>query len=104
MSDYDYISRQAAIQNIDKAIPEWSEDKEIAIDCLKNTPSEEVPVKCIAKVVFDEEKLKEIVRNLFVPCEDCEFRSGDYCHEKSMYGRFIHKDDYCSRAIRRAEE
>lgn len=31
------ISRQEAIDYIEKAIPVWSEDKEIAIDCLLNT-------------------------------------------------------------------
>ena len=35
----DLIDRQAAIAYINKAIPEWSENKEVAIDCLKNTPS-----------------------------------------------------------------
>ena len=34
----DLISRQAAIDYINRAIPEWSEDKETAIDCLQNTP------------------------------------------------------------------
>lgn len=35
----DYISREAAIAYIDRAISEWSEDKETAMDCLKNMPS-----------------------------------------------------------------
>ena len=35
----DTISRQAAVDYIDRAITAWSEDKEIAIDCLRNLPS-----------------------------------------------------------------
>jgi hypothetical protein len=31
--------RQAAIDYISRAIPNWSEDKETALDCLKNMPS-----------------------------------------------------------------
>lgn len=44
----DLISRQAAIDYIDRAITAWSEDKEIAIDCLRNLPSAE-PVRMKGK-------------------------------------------------------
>lgn len=36
----DLIDRQAAIDYINRAIPNWSEDKETALDCLNNMPSE----------------------------------------------------------------
>lgn len=35
----DLISRQAAIDYINRAIPNWSDDKETALDCLENTPA-----------------------------------------------------------------
>lgn len=110
----DYISRQAAIdaihedadwlaeQGSDWQVERMERDKSI----LKSLPSAEVPVKCAGyvTVTFDEERLKECVMSMFVQCKDCEHRSGDYCHEKSMYGRFIYMDDYCSRAALASEK
>ena len=49
----DAISRQAAIDYINRAIPEWSEDKETAIDCLQNTPPVQ-PERKKGKWIWDE--------------------------------------------------
>lgn len=40
MNTNDHISRQATIDYINRAIPNWSQDKETALDCLNNMPSE----------------------------------------------------------------
>lgn len=64
----DLISRATAIANINKAIPEWSEDKEIAIDCLKNTPS-----------------LTQMAQELNPTCMDCISRQAAIEIIQSMY-------------------
>lgn len=76
----DLIDRQAAIDYISRALPDWSEGKEVAIDCLSNLPAvDAVPVrrgKWIIYVVspFDGEDVK---------CSECGERGcasyWDYC-------------------------
>ena len=59
----DLISRQYVIDYINRAIPEWSADKEIAIDCIKNSPSprEEIINECI-RMLNEELKRLDAIR------------------------------------------
>ena len=78
MADYDCISRRKAIAYINKVIPKWSEDKEIAIDCLKNMPCEDV----VAVVRCGECIHSEYDENNYISCGGMLLPNGDwFCPE-----------------------
>ena len=81
----DMISRQTAIDYINRALPNWSEDKETAIDCLDNIPAvDAVPV---------------------VRCKDCRrwghpIIGNEHRRFCRCYGSAMLPDDFCSRGKR----
>ena len=81
----DMISRQAAIDYINRALPDWSEDKESAIDCLDNIPAvDAVPV---------------------VRCKDCKYSKHWYRDKRICFlwhetGIDVFEDGYCNYAKR----
>lgn len=61
---------------------EWDEEPCDSCTAVGETnhwkPAEDVTVKCIATIQFDEEKLKEIVDSAIVRCKDCKFWNPNY--------------------------
>ena len=50
------------------------------------------------------ERQPTIAQPEIINCCDCEYRSGQYCHNKNSYGAFIRYDHFCGYAVRREEE
>ena len=68
----DMIDRKAAVKAV-----YWDAD---AISAIESLPSEQPEI---------------------INCCDCEYRSGQYCHNKNSYGAFIRYDHFCGYAVRR---
>ena len=115
----DTISRQAAIDYIDRAISEWSEDKEIAMDCLRNLPSVQ-PEYTIEKQESDIDKAMKLVRDArvtilpsaepeIIRCMDCKHSKHWYSDKARCFlwhetGIDVFEDGFCSYAERKSDE
>ena len=68
----DLIDRQAAVKAV-----YWDTD---AINAIESLPPAQPEI---------------------ITCYYCEYRDGQYCHNKNSYGNFIHNDHFCGYAERR---
>ena len=68
----DLIDRQAAVKAV-----YWDAD---AISAIESLPSGQPEI---------------------INCCYCEYRAGQYCHNKNSYGAFIRYDHFCGYAVRR---
>lgn len=93
-----------------EAVKEWLRRWEGYIDMdiiarmqyrVIDIPATDPPVKHVANISFDEEKLKEIVDKAIVKCKDCKHYDGRPCGIVDWYNT---ADDFCSRAERRTDE
>ena len=106
----DYISRAKAIkaiENLPNCYNGFSDtyDKACIIGVLEELPAVEPPAKCIAKVQFDEDKMRDIVDEVIVHCKDCKhyIYDGDRWLCKVLSNNYepivdLDSDGYCSLA------
>lgn len=86
-------------------------DKSVAKRMIEQMPTIEPPAKCIAKVQFDEDKMREIVDEVIVHCKDCKhyIYDGDRWLCKVLSNNYepivdLDSDGFCSYGERRTDE
>ena len=95
-------------------------DKTVAKRLIEQMPTIEPTAKCIAKVQFDEDKMREIVDEAIVRCKDCKHRHEAECpmyHEEdiewdddgyverdTIYHDWTEDDGFCDRGVRRTDD
>lgn len=101
----DYIKREDVIDAI-QWMPTMRNTRQLrpgdVCDRIMAIPAAELPERCIAKITFDEDKLKEIadeaIREVVVRCTECRHRRlCDQCTEQN--GKMYHIE-WCSRGER----